>query len=146
MKGTSPMASASDYAGRVNEIAETINTDSLNACSSVTEAKTHKARFTQIQKQLRLIKKDIALEKKILNASYTTERTRVGKSFGAALFGGLFGRKLLGTINAATRDEIRRNQLQAVASYDAVDRIIDELILQLDHIKIQLDNWIIGNS
>lgn len=110
------------------------------------EAKLHKARITQIQKELRLVKKDITLTKKTINSLYATEKTKVGKGFGAGISAGLFGKKTAGKMNAATRDNLRRNQLKAIAPYEDVNRMIDNAIVQLDQLKLQLDSWIVENS
>lgn len=142
------MARAKDYEKHVREAVGAITQgDTIHLqWNSIPQARLHKSQIAQVQKQLRLIKKDIGLEKKAINASYTTEKTRVGKGFGAGLAAGLFGKKNTGKVNASMRDNIRRQQLQAIAPYEAVNRMIDNLLLQLDQVKIQIDSWIVENQ
>ncbi|MBM3133995.1 MAG: hypothetical protein FJZ89_01635 [Chloroflexi bacterium] len=144
------MLSAQDYANRVSAIIGPMAKGEAMSqqwrWSTAAEAKLSKAKITQMQKELRLVKKDIALTKKAINAAYTTERTKVGKGFGAGFAAGLLGKKAVGRANAAVRDNVRRNQLKAIAPYDDVSRVIDSILVQLDQLKLQLDSWIAANS
>ena len=142
------MSSAQDYEQRVWTIVGAMaqGRQIHLQWNTAVEARLHKTRITQIQKELRLVKKDISLTKKAVNASYASERTKVGKGFGAGVATGLFGKKAVGRSNAAIRDNLRRNQLNAIAPYEGVSRLIDDILLQLDQLKLQLDSWIAANS
>jgi hypothetical protein len=45
----------------------------------------------------------------------------------------------MGSINAARRDDLRRAQIRAVAPYENVKGIIDQIINKLDSIKDQIE-------
>ncbi len=90
-----------------------------------------------------MIKKDINLTKQAINGNYTSERTKVGKGFGSGVAAGLFGRKAVGGMNASMRDSMRQKQVKVIAPYDAVNRKIDMILVQLDQLKLQIDSWIV---
>ncbi len=113
---------------------------------TIHEAKHHKARITQVQKQLRLIKKEIGVTKKTINAAHASESTKVGKGIKAGLAAGFFGKKNMGKVNAVQRDNIRRNKLNMIQPYDNVIHLIDNILVQLDGIKLELDGWVSANS
>ncbi len=104
------------------------------------EAKLLKARIIQIQKELRLVKKDIAITKRSINSAYTSKKTQVGKGAGAALAAGVLGRKTAGKMNVLNRDSVRLEQASAIAPYENVISMIDNLLVQLDRAKIELDS------
>lgn len=52
----------------------------------------------------------------------------------------------MGKVNSVTRDHIRRQQLNVIAPYESVSRLIDSILIQLDHLKLELDSWIIEHS
>jgi hypothetical protein len=88
-----------------------------------------------MQKQLRILKRDVGAVVSALKSEFITARTSVGKTLGSGVAGAFFGRRAVGRINAARRDDLRREQLNAVAPYENVKRIIDEIVCQLDTIK-----------
>jgi hypothetical protein len=138
------MADARYYEDRMWEAVESIakNREIALEWNTITEAKLHKSRLTQVQKQLRLIKKEIVQTKHEINAAYTSEGIGIGKSFGAGIAAGFFGRKTMGKVNASTRNSIRQQQIRAIAPYEEVSRKIDNVLLQFDQLKLQLDSWI----
>jgi hypothetical protein len=110
------------------------------------EARIHKANITHMQKRLRLLKKNMSVTVRLDNAAFQSEKTKVGKGFGAGFFAGLFGKKAAGRSNALMRDNLRRRQLQTVCPYEGVSRMIDGWLVQLDQAKIQLDTWVLQNK
>ena len=92
-----------------------------------------------MQKKLRLLKQQIKAAIASTKSEFTTARVSVGKSFGAGFAAGLFGRKTMGSINATRRDDLRRAQIRAVAPYENVKGIIDQIINKLDSIKGQIE-------
>lgn len=142
------MTSAEDYEKKVRDILGAVaqGKEVHLQWSTVAEAKLHKAKITQVQKELRLVKKDIGLTKKAINSAYTTEKAKVGKGLGSELAAGLFGKKTIGKVNVSTRDNLRHNQLNTIAPYEEVNRMIDNVLVQLDQLKLQLDSWIVTNS
>jgi hypothetical protein len=107
--------------------------------NNYSEAKALLTRIRTIQKEMRLLKKDVSATISAIKSEFTTARTNVGKSFGAGLAAGLFGRRTMGRVNSAQRDDLRRNQINAVEPYERVKRIIDNILHQLDTIKGQIE-------
>ena len=142
------MTSAKDYEKRVNDI---LGTNMRNGklhlhWESVEEAKLRKAEVAQMQKEIRLVKKQLSAHMREINSAYTSERTKVGKGFGAAFLGGLFGKKSVGKVNASQRDSLRLQQLEARRPYESMGRMIDSVLLQLDQAKLQIDSWMVDSA
>lgn len=114
--------------------------------NTVAEAKLQKAKITQVQKELRLIKKEVGTTKKIVNAQYAAEMAKVGKGFGAGVAAGLFGKKTAGKINTLNREAKRQQQLNAILPYENVIRLIDGIVVQLDELKLKIESWIVQNT
>lgn len=142
------MVDALEYENRAWRSLETIARDRKIDLewNSIAEARLHKSRITQIQKELRLIKKEVIQTRKEINAVYAAQQINVGKGFGSGLAAGIFGRKAVGAVNASAKSNLRQRQLNATAPYDSVSRLIDGILLQLDQVKLQLDSWIATNS
>lgn len=140
--------STTNYEKRIGEILGTsLRSGKIHLTwSNSAEAKFHKSKINQMQKELRLVKKEITASLRAINSHHTTERTKIGKTFGAGLASGLFGKKLMGKVNAGSRDQARLQQIQARTPYENASRAIDSLILQLDGVKLQIDDWIIKSD
>ena len=141
------MLSAQDYQKRVQAIIGNLAQDGKVhlTWNTAAEAKLHKTRIIQVQKELRLVKKELTAVKKVIHASYAAEKTKVGKGLNAALAGALLGKKAVGKSNAAAKGNLQRQQFNAIAPYEYVGRTIDNILLQLDQLKLQLDTWIVAN-
>lgn len=63
----------------------------------------------------------------------------MGKSFGAGLAAGFFGRKTMGRVNAGRRDDLRCQQHQAVARYDHLKMVVDRVFHLLDTVKAPIE-------
>ena len=53
--------------------------------------------------------------------------------------GAFFGRRTVGRFNATRRDDLRRGQLRAVAPYEHIKGVIDQILYQLDTVKGQIE-------
>ncbi len=103
------------------------------------QAKALLLRIRTVQKELRLLKQEVTATISAARSEFTTARTAVGKSVGAGIAAGFFGRKTVGRVNAARRDDLRRGQLRAVAPYENVKNIIDQVLAKLDLVKGRLE-------
>src|SRR5439155_24732783 len=70
---------------------------------------------------------------------YTTARMKVGKTVASGLAAGFFGRRTVGRFNSAQRDNLRRNQIGAVAPYEKLKQIINSTISKIDQVKSQIE-------
>lgn len=138
------MSQADDYKKRVDAIiAPILRQGHIHvAVSSPAEAKAAKAHLILLQKQIRLIKKEVSTVTSQIRAQYSSAITEVGKGSGAAFQAGLFGRKNTGRMNSSRRDDLRKQEQQALAPYDGVQQYIDQVLLALDQMKVQLDQQI----
>src|SRR2546430_2259076 len=75
-------------------------------------------RLRTIQKELRFLKQEVNASEAALKSEYTTARMKVGKTVASGLAAGFFGRRTVGRFNSAQRDNLRRNQIGAVAPYE----------------------------
>jgi hypothetical protein len=142
------MTSAKDYEKRVSAI---LGTNARNGkihlkWNSPEEARLRRSSVSQMQNELRILKKEVGLIVKAINSSYTTEIAKVGKGVGPAFLGGLFGKKTVGQANVSERDRLRRQQIEMRQPYQLVNHMIDDVITQLDQLKLQIDEWIVKNS
>ena len=103
------------------------------------QGQAHLRSIRQKQKELKLLKREIGATVSALKSEFTTARTAVGKSFGAGLAAGFFGRKTMGRVNAGRRDDLRRQQHQTVAPYEHLKLVIDRVVAALDSIKGQIE-------
>jgi len=142
------MKTAKDYDKKVWETLGTIakGKEIHIKWETIAEAKLHRAKIVQVQKELRLIKKDVGITKKSINSYYVSEKAKVGKGIGAGITSGIFGKKSSGKMNVITRNRLRNSQLNQVAPYDQVSREIDSIIMQLDQLKMKIDTWLVENS
>lgn len=137
------MSTPQEYLQRIGLIVgDDISDGEVNlhlAWNNYTEAKALLTHIRTIQKEMRLLKKDVSATVSAIKSEFTTARTEVGKSIGAGLAGAFFGRRTVGRVNSARRDDLRRNQINTVEPYDRVKRIIDHILHQLDTVKGQIE-------
>lgn len=114
--------------------------------STPAEARAQKRVLTQLQKELRLVKKRLAVDKRLISAAFTSRRIMIGKGFGAGLAAGFVGRRNLGMLNAARRNDVRVQQLQAAAPFDQAAHKIDAVLAQLDGFKNEIDRKLLEPS
>jgi hypothetical protein len=131
------MTSSKDYAKRIDDVMDSAK--ELKA-TSVPEAKLVLKQIGQVKRELQLIKKEINLEKKNLRSAYTTAKVKVGKGgFGQGVLQGLFGKKTMGSINAAQREDIRRKERAQIAPYEHLTQHIDKCLLALDAYRVSIE-------
>ncbi|MEJ5240073.1 MAG: hypothetical protein WHS87_02635 [Anaerolineales bacterium] len=106
------------------------------------EAKQHLAQIRLMQKQLRLVKKELNATIKMIRSNFAARKAQVGTGFGSGLMAGLAGKRTVGKMNVVARENLRREQMKALSPYESVSRTIDEILVQLDRIKIQIESSI----
>lgn len=131
------MATPSEYRTLVENLVEPIN--GRMEWSSTAEAKAHKARVAQVQKDLRRVKQEITAEIRAINSRYQTRKAMIGKSFTAGLAAAFFGSRRAGRINAINRDALRREQYDAVLPYQECKNHIDSILADLDRVTVHID-------
>ena len=110
------------------------------------EAKQELASIRHMQKQLRLLKKDIGITTKSIRSEFTAKNADIGTGLAAGLGAAIFGKKAVGKMNAVDRENLRRAQSKAVAPYEALSRTIDDIILKLDGIKLEMEKSMLSES
>jgi hypothetical protein len=103
------------------------------------EGKAHIDRMRAMQRDLRVLKKDVSAEISNLKSHFITQKASVGTSLGAGLAGLLIGRRTVGKFNTANREDLRRSQINSVAPYESVKRTIDQILHMLDGCKAQVE-------
>lgn len=133
------MATAQDYLDQLNAI---IKASPLSAqVKTIAEAKLEKQRITQTQKQLRLVKSEIAQEMKLIRAKYSAEKEGAG-SGGAALYK-LMGKKGKAREHQAAHKRIKDAEKDAALSpYEKVTTHVEKYILACDDLKLKIDQYI----
>jgi GYF domain 2 len=106
---------------------------------SYEQAKALLLRIRTVQKELRLLRRQISATISSTKSDFSGARISVGKGVGSSIAAGFFGRKAVGRINASRRDDLRRAQIKTVAPYENVKRIIDQIITKLDEVKGKID-------
>lgn len=92
---------------------------------TASEAKQLKARIAQLQKQLRLIKRDVNAAKKVINTSYAAEIAKV-----------------TGRNSTSTKSRLRQRRGMNLQPYEELVRRIDQVLARLDNAKLEIDTWI----
>lgn len=134
------MATPQDYERRIKQALEGNTQFSVN---TVPEAQLATKRIVQLQKELRLIKKEIGLTIKSLRAQYADQKADVGKAgFGKGVMQGIFGKKSVAHMDATQKDRIRQTQNKQLAPYEALQNNIDRFILEFDGHKVKLESWV----
>lgn len=138
------MPKAEDYKRRVDAIlAPYLDRGQLRInARTPAEAVDHKARVTLMQKEIRLVKREMGAETKAIRAHYSSDIAQTGKGAGGAFQAGLFGRKNAGHLNAARKDQMRQEERATLAPFEQVGAYIDQILLALDAAKMALDRQI----
>lgn len=120
--------------------------------STPKEGKDQKRSLVQLQKELRVIRRQLQLERQSINAQFLTRRSTVGISPGANLADnliaglayGVFGKTNVGRINAANKRQLRIDQLQATAPFaDALNKL-DTILAQMETLKNEIDQKLLN--
>lgn len=97
------------------------------------------ANIRDMQKQIRLLKKQLSAEMSEVRSHMTTNRTAIGKGVGTALGGMIFGRKAMGSMNAARRDDARVAQHRAMQPYEDLKNLMDQVLAKLESTKSHIE-------
>lgn len=138
--------SAHDYLQRIADILGTKLIDGRIEidfhADTVEQAKAMLPRFTLQQKQLRQLKREIGQDTRVIRAQYKERAANVQPSSGASLLG-LFGKR--GASRTSVADERRRLARERDAQlvgYDNVKLMIDNVLIQIDAIKLEFNEFI----
>lgn len=138
------MATIPEYYQRVNQILGTdIQDGRLNLSfkwETPGEAKILLSKIRIMQKELRLVKKDLAFDIQSIRSGYITSKAKVGQGAGSAISSLLLGRKVVGRGNAWERESLRRQQISHLSPYESVKRLLDTILLELDKVKIKIES------
>lgn len=113
------------------------------SAKTIPEARLMLRQMSQVQKELRQVKKEINLTMKSLRSQYADQKEDVARStFGKGLLQGFFGRKSVSRMDAAQKNSIRQTQNKHLAPYEDLMRQIDGIILEYDGLKLKAESWI----
>jgi hypothetical protein len=125
----------------IDEIEKLVEFDVEFNVSSKAQAKQALADISQKQKQLRHLKSQIAQDEKEIRAQYQDRQASAGETTSA--FASLFGkRKLAGSIRADAKRNVARQRDQQLAPYAKIKLWIDNIIVQVDGMKLQLKSYL----
>lgn len=133
------MASAEEY---LEEVTNQMGlADMTIRASSLTEAKAGLGNVRGLQKQLRQVKRKINLDMKTIRADYRQRMSQpaAASSSLATIFG---KRKLAGQLRADAKRGLRAERDRKLAPYDEVKLMIDDLLVQLEAGKAQLQDYV----
>ena len=138
------MPSANEYQRRTEEIlGSKISSGALSlkfSWETPDEAKTLLKKILLMQKELRLVKKDISATTKEIRSTFTAKKAEVGTGIGAGLMAGLLGKKTAGKSNAIDKENLRRQQVAQISPYEAIAGTIDNILIQHDKAKLQIES------
>jgi hypothetical protein len=132
------MASAEDYREQIRQMGVTHMTV---GGSSVAEAKSGIATLRRLQKQLRQIKRAINVDMKAIRAEYP-QKMSTPAPVASSLATLLGNRKLAGEFRADAKRRLRIERDRKLAPYDELKVKIDDILLQMDVGKGQLQDYI----
>lgn len=95
------------------------------------------AEIVQMQKELRLIKKNIDIEIKNIRTYHNNRLTQVHPGIGAML---ILGKGSAKSIAATKKKNIRADMQNAINPYESVKHFIDATLVELDGKKVQLSS------
>jgi exonuclease VII large subunit len=139
------MPSVDEFRARFKTIVKNYVDDKGNLAfnwNSVPEARQHLARIRQMQKEIGLLKKDLKSTMAQVRSSYTAKKSTVQAGF----LPSLSGKKSAGHDRVLKRENLRRQQLNDLAPYEYLDRLLDEVLIKLDATKIRIQESIDQNS
>jgi hypothetical protein len=105
---------------------------------SPTEVKQHLIHIRQMQKELRLVKKDVVLEMRQIRSAYTRQQSNARPGCLSALL----GKRAAIHATAMKREKLRGERVEALVPYENVNRMLDEILVKLDEAKNQLEHWL----
>jgi hypothetical protein len=134
------MPAAQEYLDRANRVKDSCQMpDQLTGAE---QAKQLKVAIIAAQKELRQIKRQVALEMKEIRLEYKDKATGAGSTGGTVL--SLLGKRGAGkSYQAASKRNINRQRDNALAPYEKIKGIIDQYLLAYDKVKVQIDQYLI---
>jgi ATPase family associated with various cellular activities (AAA)/AAA lid domain/Double zinc ribbon len=131
---------------RIVGMAETEDTVKFSvAWTSKSEARQYSKRFTQMQKELRQLKRDINGTIKEIHFAFQAGKSNVrADGWATSLFG--FDTDAAPHQRAMKRANLRQQELQSIAHYQPMLKTIDNAILALDNLKVEIDRKLAGVS
>ena len=109
--------------------------------SNAAEAKAALADVRQKQKALRQMKARINLDMKAIRAEYDQKKQSAGS--GGSVLIGMFGkRRAAGQYRAAAKRQVTAERDRRLQPYETLKMSIDDLLLQMDQAKIQIQQYI----
>lgn len=139
---------AKEYAGRVDALINDYIRETGRGklqWDSPREAKLLIARIGQVQKELKLLKKEIGITKQQIRAEFAEARTDVAKS--GQLLGAFFGSKTRSAIARGRQNKrvgLREQQEDALAPYDRLIAYIDGKLIEFDRTKLAIEQRTAG--
>ncbi|MCO6452603.1 MAG: zinc ribbon domain-containing protein [Caldilineales bacterium] len=132
------MASAQEYRQQLSEL----GLDDMEIrVSNAVEAKDTLVKIQQLQKDLRQIKRNINLDVKLINAAYREKSAGAAANTSAVL--SIFGkRKMAGQLRANEKRRLANERGSIIGQYEGVKLSIDDLLVQMDGIKVELQSYI----
>lgn len=103
--------------------------------ASIKDAKLQITKIRQIQKELRLVKREIGNEIKMIRADYKVRASNVQ----AGILSTFIGRRAAGQDRARKRLDVKQKEMATIAPYEKIVRQIDNILVQLDNVKIDIE-------
>jgi hypothetical protein len=109
---------------------------------TIPEAKLEKKKAIHIQKELRLLKKETNATIKFVRSNYTVKKSNVQAGF----FASLRGKRAGGKERAKKKEALRQEQERVIAPYKNLVENTDQILLDIDKLKLEIDKWIVENQ
>ncbi|MGE0133300.1 MAG: hypothetical protein AB7U82_34920 [Blastocatellales bacterium] len=139
------MATPQEYVDRLNELFGARGGVHFE-WNNVFEARQNLTALKLIQQQLRTIKKEIGLEMTAIRDVARQERVKIGSGIMSGLAGGLFGRGNVNRINAARKRDLTIRQEALLEPFKSIKAQMDSILIELDHLKVELQAYIEMNK
>lgn len=109
------------------------------------QARTIKAELSQVQKDLRQLKKEIDLDIKQIRAVYTQKLATAAQT-SSGLLSVLGKRAAAGSLRADEKRRLVRERDRTIQPYANLKLAIDAQLLELDRTKAQIDQFIVQQT
>lgn len=132
------MASPKEYMKQLEDLGVTRLEIKAN---TIIEAKSALTNVRNKQKQIRQIKRRINQGMKEIRADYKDRMASAGSGTSSMLR--IFGKRgMAGKVRADAKRSLRKELNTLLAPYESLKLMIDDLLVQLDDAKIQIQDWI----
>lgn len=142
------MRSPADYVTEIERIVgDPVRGDGKIEASFSTEtaaeARDLIKRLALMQRELRLVKKEVRMEIRDVKSAFVSQRSNVQAGFWASALGGRGG---AARDRKNKREEAKAKEGSAVAGHEGVDRMIDQLLFQIDQAKHNAERFVRENT